>query len=72
MYMLSNKAHLCNADYHSKFPIMNLMDGLSADILIKMCKIIFAEYRLLIKMYGIGINFVSEKFWEFCRCLNIH
>ena len=52
---------------------MKQTDRLSADSLIKMCKIIFLEYGLLIKtMSDPGTICFSERFQEFCRYLNIH
>ena len=46
MVTLNNKLYLCILDYHSKFPIIKKTEDLSADSLILLCKVIFAEYRL--------------------------
>ena len=71
--MLNNKTYFCIVDYHSKFPVMKLMDGLSVDSVIKTCIIIFAEYTLSNKiMSDAGTNFVSEKFQESRRHLDIN
>lgn len=63
MFTLNNKHYLCFVDYHRKFPINKKTEDLSADSLILMCKIIFAEYVLPRKiMSDSGNNFVSDKF----------
>ena len=41
--MNSNKYYPCIVDYHSKFPVVKEVEGLSTDILMKTCKIIFLE-----------------------------
>ena len=46
MFNLNNKHYLCIVDYHSKFPIIKKTENLSADSLILMCKVNFAEYGL--------------------------
>ena len=52
---------------------MKLVNGHNADSLAKIYKIMFAEYKLKrIIMSNAETNFVSEKFWEICRHLNIH
>ena len=56
------KTYFCIVDYRRKFRVGKLMDGLSAPSLIRTCKIIFTEYRLLRKIKSdAGTNFVSEK-----------
>ena len=48
------------------------MDGLSADSLIAAVKVIFAEYGIPHRiMSDARSNFISEKFKNFCNCLNI-
>ena len=42
--MLNNKTHVCLVHYHRKFPVMKEINELSVNSLIKMGKIIFAEY----------------------------
>ena len=72
IFTLNNKQYLCIVDYHSKFPIIKKTKDLSADSLIFMCKIIFAEYGILKKiMSDSGGNFISDKFKTFCKNLNI-
>ena len=72
MFTLNNKHDLYIVDYHNKFPIIKKTEDLSADSLILMCKITFAEYRLPKKiMSGSVDNLVSDKFKTFCKCLNI-
>ena len=56
--MLDNKTYLYNVDYHSKFTVVKLMDGLSADSVIN-------QYRPLKKIMSCtGTNFVSVKVSE--------
>ena len=40
------KHYLCIVDYDSKFPVVKRLEGLSADNLINMVKIIFAKYGI--------------------------
>ena len=49
IFTINNKQYLCIVNYHSKFPVMNVED-FSTDNLIKMCKIIFWENRLFSKI----------------------
>ena len=72
MFTLNNKHYLCIVDYKSKFPIIKKTEDLSADSLILMCKVIFAECRLPKKiMSDTCSNFISDKFKTFCKSLNI-
>ena len=65
--------YLCIIDYHKEFPLINLTNGLIADILIITCKIIFAEQGLPRNiMSDAGTNIVSEEVLGFCKHLNIH
>ena len=67
------KMYLCIVDNQSKFPVVNQMDGLNTDGLIKMWKILFVEFILMRKiMSDAGTNFVLANFREFCRHLNIY
>ena len=50
IFMLNTKKYFCILDYHCKFPVMKLIDGLNADSLIKTCKVTFTEYTFLRKM----------------------
>ena len=68
----NNKNYLCIVDYHSKFPVIKRMEGLSSASLIATTKVIFAEYGIPHKiMSDAGTNFVSDKFRKFCSRLNI-
>ena len=74
VFQLNNKNYICIVDYHSKFPVVkkNGMDGLSADSLIAAVKVIFVEYGIPHRiMSDAGSNFISEKFKNFCKSLNI-
>ena len=72
MFMLNNKQYLCIVDYHNMFPIIKKTKDLSADSLILVCKIFFAENGMLKKiMPDSGSNFISDKFKTFCKSLNI-
>ena len=72
VFQLNNKNYLYVVDYHSKFPVIKRMEGLSGENLIATVKIIFAEcgkpHRL---MSDAGNNFISEKFKSFYNSLNI-
>ena len=64
--------YLCVVDYHSKFPIIQKLQGLSAEHLINAVSAIFTEYGIPCKlMSDAGANFVSEKFRCFCRSINV-
>ena len=72
VFHFNNKNYLCIVDYHSKFPVVKRMQGLSTENLITTAKVIFAEYGILCKlMSDAGTNFVSDKFRKFCCSLNI-
>ena len=72
MYTLNNKHYLCIVDHYSKFPIIKKTEDLSADSLILMYKVIFAEYRLPKNIISdSGGNFVSDTLRTFCKSLNI-
>ena len=59
IFHLNNKNYLCIIDYHSKFPVIKSMEGLSAERLIATTKVIFAEYGIPHRlMSDTGINFV--------------
>ena len=42
--MINSKTLLCTVDYHIEFPIVKKVKSLSADNLVEMTKLIFAEY----------------------------
>ena len=46
VFIINNKTLLWIVDYHSKLPIVKTVNSLSADILLQMNKLIFAEYGL--------------------------
>ena len=71
MFILNNKNYLCIVDYHSKFPIVKREEDMSAESLILACKVIFSEYRLPKKMSDACGNFISDKFRQLCKCINI-
>ena len=72
IFHLINKNYLCIIDYHSKFPVIKRMEGLSTESLITTMKVIFVEYGIPHRlMSDAGINFVSEKIRSFCSRLNI-
>ena len=72
VFHFNNKSYLCIVDYHSKFPIIKRMEGLSTESLITTRKVIFAKYGIPCKlMSDAGTNFMSNKFRKFCSRLNI-
>ena len=72
VFHFNNENYLCIEDYHSKFPVINRMEGLSTESLIAKTKVIFAEYGIPHKiMSDAGTNFVSDKFRKFCNGFNI-
>ena len=72
VFHFKNQHYLCIVDYNSKFPVIKRLEGLSTDNLIKMVKTIFAEYGIPHKiMSDVGTNFISDKFWQFCKLVNI-
>ena len=46
VFHFNNKNYLCIVDYHSKFPVIKRMEGLSMESLSATIKIIFAEYGI--------------------------
>ena len=72
VFHFNNKNYLCKLDYHSKFPVIKSMEGLSTESLIATTKVIFAEYGAPHKlMSDAGTSFISDKFKMFCSRLNI-
>ena len=72
VFHFNNKNYLCILDYHSKFPVIKKMEGLSTKSLIATTKVIFAEYGIPHKILSdAGTNFISDKFRKFCSRLNI-
>ena len=63
VFHYNNKNYLCIVDYHSKFPIIKRLEGLSAENLINTVKIIFVEYGIPHKlMSDADTNFISDRF----------
>ena len=72
IFHFNNKNYLCIVDYHSKFPVVKRLEGLSAESRIAAIKVIFAEYGIPHKiMSDADINFVSDKFHKFCNSINV-
>ena len=46
VFMINGKTLLCMVDYHSKIPIVEKVNRLSADDLVQMAKLIFAEFQM--------------------------
>ena len=63
---------LCIVDYHCRFPIVKRAEDMSAESLLVACKVIFSKYRVLSSiMSDEGSNFISDKFRQFCKSMNI-
>ena len=72
IFHFKNKHYLCIVDYNSKFPVIKRLEGLSVENLINTVKIIFAEYGIPQKiMSDMGTNFVADRFWQFCKSINV-
>ena len=72
VFHFNNKNYLCIVDYHSKFPVIKRLEGLSAESLITTTKVISAKYGICQKpMLDASTNFVSEKFQQFCKTINV-
>ena len=72
VFHFKNKHYLCIVDDNSKFPVIKRLEGLSADNLINMVKIIFAEYGIPPKiMSDVGTNFIADRFQQFCKSINM-
>ena len=70
--MINGTSLLCIIDNHSKFPKVKKVNSLSADDLLQMAKLTFAEYRLPKKIVPcLGTNFMAETLKTFCRRINI-
>ena len=73
IFSIYHKHSLCIVDYHSKLPVMQQMEGLSADNLIETCNFIYSDYGLPRKIVSdVDTNFLSETFQDFYWHLNIH
>ena len=72
VFHFNNKNYLCIIDYNSKFPVVKKLEGLSVESLITTTKIIFAKYGNPQKvMSDASMNFVSDRFHQFCKSINI-
>ena len=72
IFHFNNKNYLCVVDYNSKFPVIKRLEGLSMENLINTVKIIFSKYGIPHKiMSDAGTNFVSDRFQQFCKMINI-
>ena len=66
VFHYNNKNYLCIVDYNSKFPIVKRLEGLSAENLTNVVKIIFVEYGIPHKlMSDTGTNFISDRFLKY-------
>ena len=71
-FHFKNKHYLCIVDYNGKVQVIKRLEGLSADNLINVVKTIFAKYDIPHKlMLDVGTNFISDKFHQFCKLVNI-
>ena len=59
VFHFNNKNYLCIIDYHSEFPVIKKMKGLSTESLITTTKVTFAEY-------GIPYKIMSDSGTNFC------
>ena len=67
------KKNVCIVDDCSKFSVVKKVESMSAEDLIWAISAVLTEYGLAKKLVsGVGTNFFSEQFKEFCRCLSIN
>ena len=72
IFHFKNKHYLCIVDCNSKLSVIKRLEGLSADNLINVVKSILAKYGIPCKlMSDVGTNFVSDKFLQFYKSVNI-
>ena len=71
MFTLSNKNYLCIVDYHSKFPIIKMVDGMSPESLILASKAILSEYGSPKDNVWCKWHFISGTFRQIFKCMNI-
>ena len=63
---------MCIVDYNSKFLIVKRLEGLLGENLTNAVKIMFMEYGIPQKiMSDTGTNFVSDRFLQFCKTINV-
>ena len=66
VFHFNNRNYLCIVDYHSKFPVVKRLEGLSTENLITTVKVIFVEYGIPHKiMSDTGTNSASDRFRNF-------
>ena len=46
VFHFNNKNYLCIIDYHSKFPVVKRLEGLSTENLIATAKVLFTDYGI--------------------------
>ena len=72
IFQLNNKNYLCIIDYHSRFPVVKKIGGLSVDSLTLVLKVVFAGYGIPKRvMSDAGGNFISESCKNYYNNLNI-
>ena len=72
VFHFNNVNYLCVVDYNSTFPVIRRLQGLLAEHLINAVTAIFTEYVIPQRiMSDAGTNFVSERFRQFCKSINI-
>ena len=69
IFTLNNKNYLCIVDYHSKFPIVKRAEDMSIKKLNN--SYIFRIWIAKKVMSDAGGNFISDKFRQFYKCMNI-
>ena len=71
-FSIKNSMLLCIVHYYSKFHVGKKTDHLSVDNLIREATIVFTKFGLPKKTVSDTVmNFISDKFTQFCRQLNI-
>ena len=72
IFTIKNNTSKCIIDYYSKFPVVKKADNLLADNLIRVARIVFAEFGLPKKIVPDAVtNYISDIFTQFCMQLNI-
>ena len=70
--LLPSQKDLCVVDYHSKFPLVNVLTDNSAHSLKEAFEDIIWEHRLFRELVNdAGVNFISDEFQKFCTMLDI-
>ena len=71
IFIINNKKLWCFVDYYSKFHVVKKTDGPLAETLIRVPKIVFAEFGLPGKTVADADTYFIDKFRHLCRQLNI-